>query len=1306
MNVKPIHCGEFVNHSENIAFKKIFKKLNSIQGTDTYIILTNLKLSSNPNGLSDEIDQLIICPAGVILIEVKHWDLSYINNNKITAEKEAEKINEKAKKIKGLLKNHSIDPGFVKGKLLITKVDTLLNGDKNIRGIPLYSLKGLKELLDIEEPSILNETQINRICFILEPKTKFTLTGDIRKFENIINLELISPKEERFHRIYKGQHLLSHDKVILHVFDLSARNEKNAIEIAKREFEIIQKLQKSPYLPRIMDSFQESHLYPGEIYFYSVVEPLAPSLEEIAKDKSIDYENRINIAISCLKALNELHYGLDDDKISIVHRNITPQNIKIKKLSVPVFTELHYGKIPGSTISQYIHDDSFINEYTAPEVKELGLSIADAKSDIYSICKSLCLLFEEYGYEEALDIIKLGISEKPEDRMPLDLLIEELEKLRKDKFERVTFKRDISPNLWDEDTIVSFNNKLYRIISKIGSGGIGQAFKVIQINKADNTEMDTYVAKLVNKKEDGIHVINAYKKIRPHINSQNLVFIYEVADEWEENNFIALFKWINGFPLSDLTEVLPLYSEEIGEESTESMLLRWLSDLCDGLGCIHRAGFVHGDVTPNNILVSRANVIITDYDSVCEIGSEPKIFTALYCSPEVQNRMKIEPSDDIYSLASSIYHVLFGKEPFLFGPERDKKRGLNYDGINIDEYPRLIEFLNKAVHPDRSLRFANGHEAKEFISKLIYTEESYEAEPRIKEKTLTSYNEVPWLKNILRCYPGSIYGNDETRGLDSDFALQTYVETNLDREILIDILNKKVNLVILLGNAGDGKTAFLQNLAKNLSLPIQHSSKRLWDYEHRYGLKIKANLDGSASYQGKTAEELLDEFFEPFIKNEIPQNTVYLLAINSGPLQAWLYQKDENSPLFNYLEKALLGDFSDLPENYRVIDLNNRSLVGNIDNVNRTINTDFLDKLIEKLLGKPENWNPCQTCISSTYCHVWEIVKILLEDLEKANLIKSRLYKAIQAVHQKGDIHITTRELKAALCYIIFGIHYCRDIHEDPSICNERYYDRAFNPQTLHRQGDLLRELSYFNPALEANPKIDKYIMNNMINNSDTTLQFANSSLSSIKRKMYFEWSDKYFEKLSPEHNEYGLAKGKYLGIFREIPFKSENELKEICQKLCIGIAKLENLPTIAFKNENGIPLRITPRTPTETIFWVVKPFDRFSLYPILSENNRYLEQLHTHLELRYNYDESYYERLILGYELFYTLMELSEGVQLTDASSEDIFANLSIFTQRLAQENSRQLFAWHPAEEDKLYEIMVKNNDNIQRVICKTFEG
>ena len=70
------------------------------------------------------------------------------------------------------------------------------------------------------------------------------------------------------------------------------------IEIARREFEILQRLQTSIWLPNLMDSFQEAKNYPGELYFFSYIDTESPTLAERAKDENWSLEETILYYIS------------------------------------------------------------------------------------------------------------------------------------------------------------------------------------------------------------------------------------------------------------------------------------------------------------------------------------------------------------------------------------------------------------------------------------------------------------------------------------------------------------------------------------------------------------------------------------------------------------------------------------------------------------------------------------------------------------------------------------------------------------------------------------------------------------------------------------------------------------------------------------------------------------------------------------------------------------------------------------------------------------------------------------------------
>lgn len=831
-----------------------------------------------------------------------------------------------------------------------------------------------------------------------------------------------------------------------------------------------------------------------------------------------------------------------------------------------------------------------------------------------------------------------------------------------------------------------FQNSRYKILGRLGRGGIGQTFKVVEVDAHSEELYGTYVAKVIRHAEDGERALRAYRRVRSHTTHAHLSTLLEIAPAWEANRFVALMKWVEGLPVQDLLGVLPLYAEDIGEASADALALRWLADLCDALANLHAAGLVHGDVSPRNLIVQGGEVVLTDYDTVVAASEIPHGGTVLYSSPSVEKSWSIEPADDIFALAASFFHLLFDREPFLHGADRSKGLGLNWSGIDKSSYPKVCEFLDRATSPNPGERFSGAAEALAVLRRLC------EPEPRSKPEPVPAPptpNTAPWLSELLAVYPGSRHGNIETRGLDSRFATATYVETRLDHALKKEIENGSVDLVILFGNAGDGKTAFLQHLASELGAGDIPSSRRIWNHRLSDGRTMMVNLDGAAAWKGRSANELLDEIFKPFRGGIGGGKRVHVVAVNDGKLLEWIDAQSEDTPLNEQLLATLKGNDQMLNPRFRLINLNRRSLVGGIDSVNRRIGTDFLGALLDRLLGRQEARNPwtdCATCTAQDRCTARRSERTLV-DPELGPRVRARLTAALQACHQRGEIHITARELRAALSYILFGIHDCQDLHADPGLVPGHFADRAFDATSPHRQGELLAELARFDPALDSNPAIDR------------ALRLAarpGDSLASLRRRAYFEWED---ARLAPEADgrpALGLAQGRHADRFRRVPLMEAQEKDALLRDLCQGISRLEDLPEAAFRSE-GVPLRLTPRTPTESAFWVLKPWSRFRLEAPLPVTAEGLETLHTHLILVYCSGRGEEERLAIGLELFHLLLDLADGVQLCGAGQEGTFANLEIFTQRLAQEDARELHAWHPTLPDRVDRLHVENRDGKQ---------
>ena len=1362
MKVSSFACGPFANDSERKAFENVRSRLESTHGDDAWVLLTNRAFSVTHRLQSDEIDLIAVGPPGVRVVEVKHWTPQWVDAHRDLVEQEADKVTSKARKIGTTLRRSVPELGRVDGAILLTrepaKVKSLAG--RRVRGVGIHTLQEWKEAIgfDVVDPSALRPPQVAKLSRLLEPKSVVALDGSLRRFAGYVNLELRSPKEHRFHRVYAGVHSARQDKVILHLYDLSARDDANENK-ARREFEALRRLQLHDWAPRILDSFQDAPGYDGEMHFFTVVDPAAPSVAQRASDARWAARARLAFARSAVHALRELH-GASTDDAPVAHRNLGPRTILVRHDDTPIFTGFEWTKIPSEvSVASSGSPAGGWEPEVAPEVRAGGRHAAGQRSDVYSLCAALTCLFRERDDESsrrAVIVLEGGLADDPAARCGL----EDLETALGGLLGETPPPAEPPPaRFWTEDQIVPFNGRDYRVVGRLGSGGVGTAFKVVEIDRATKEDLGTYVAKVAHDEETGRRTVGAYSLARSHLQHQAVSGIFEVAREWRENAFTALMTWVDGAPLSDFTGVFPLLAEEQGEQSGEALAIRWLRTMCEALDVLHRNGLVHGDVNPRNVIVSGGDLVLTDYDFVRKVGvSDGAPGAALYCAPSSVAGRPATPADDFYALAASFFHVLLEKEPFRYGADLVKQRGLNWEGIARAEHPVVADFFDRAAHPDPGRRFRSAQEALEALPppKLAAAGDAPTAAPSGGPGTPFAPDagvvpaamgeqraafeqvaredagaapgaaverreqSVPWLRSLLQSYPGSRYGNRETRGLDSDFAERTYVETPLEEVLHHDVRGRRVRLVVLCGNAGDGKTALLQHLAERFGVVRRVSSERILKGRTEDGLIVRMNLDGSASWQGKSADDLLDEFLGPFQNGPPADDVAHLLAINDGRLLEWIegveQRRGEETPLTLVLRKRLERANGSAPEveddadaavddsHVRFVNLNQRSLVGGVTPDGAGIATDFLERLLESLYGgedAAETWAPCRSCSAQERCEVFRANRLFGPDAlaggtdpEVRARARERLFDALQAVHLRGETHVTVRELRAALVYILFGVDFCDEYHRGAFHPNAEplplpYWDRAFDPVAPGRQGDMLQDLVRLDPALEAHPIIDRRLLRTRTTDAESGTGSA-SALASARRRAYFEWTSEMIQTHAGNSQALDLAKGRHIHRFRNLPIDEEGRA-DLCRRLCEGISRLEILPPQALDRAGVVPLRIMPRTPTETDLWIEKRLADFRLEADLPPAQEGLDRLHRQAVLSYRYrDGRPPERLHLGAELFHLLLESGEGYQLGDVSTNDTFVRLYVFIQRLRREDERRVLAWNPMRDDEIFEITV----------------
>ena len=709
MRVHLVPCGPAVNESERKAFEQIKTGLISEPGDDEWVLLTNLAFSATHRRQYDEIDMVAIGPPGVRIIEVKHWTEAWVKRNFEVVEREADRATDKARKIGTTLRKQILELGRVDTAFLVTEASSkvaALEGREPVRGVPFHTLKTWRDAIGFRGRKVLSSQQTKVAGRTLEPRSTVAIDGDLKRMAGYTRLRLRTPADQRFHRVYNATHTSRQDRVILHLYDLSASDDAKAEQRAEREWKSLQRLQQHGWAPRIIDSFQDAPGYPGEIRFFTMADPAAPSIEERAADASWDTKARLNFARDAVRALHNLH-GSGADGEPMVHRNLTPNTILVKHDNSPILTGFEHTRIPADvSVSSPAAAKEWEAE-VAPEIRAQGRGAADRRSDVYSLCASLNALFRDSQDRvrvDAAERLDRGMDDDPERRRSLSEMDQSLSELLG---EPIPEPPPPPARFWTEDQVVYFRSNSYRIVSSLGSGGVGTTFKVVKLDPETKSDLGTYVAKVAHDEEKGKRVVRAYELAHAHLRHSALSTIFEVQ-EWRDNSFVALMTWIEGEPLGEYVGLLPLLAEELQYETDEALALEWLRTACGALRVLHDNGLIHGDVSPRNMIVSGVDLALTDYDCVTKVGDKADApGTVLYCSPSYLQGRVAAPSDDLYALAASFFHVLFDREPFQYDGVWAKERGLNWDGVNRNEYPLLAGFLDRATDPDPARRFAS-----------------------------------------------------------------------------------------------------------------------------------------------------------------------------------------------------------------------------------------------------------------------------------------------------------------------------------------------------------------------------------------------------------------------------------------------------------------------------------------------------------------------------------------------------------------------------------------------------------------------
>jgi serine/threonine protein kinase len=231
-------------------------------------------------------------------------------------------------------------------------------------------------------------------------------------------------------------------------------------------------------------------------------------------------------------------------------------------------------------------------------------------------------------------------------------------------------------------------NGQFKILKKIGTGGMGAVYKAMQPDMNRMVAVKILHAKLKNRK-DLVSRFRREARAMSHLTHPNTVKVM-MYGELEDGELYIVMEFLEGKNLNQVVR----REGPLELERAVSVLMQ----VCGALEEAHQLGIVHRDLKPENIFLTNSGGL-TDFAKVLDFGlakvterelrpgsimltQEGMVFgTPEFMSPEQAQGLTLDRRSDIYSLAVILYEALTGKLPF------DARSSMEYIQLHVARPP-------------------------------------------------------------------------------------------------------------------------------------------------------------------------------------------------------------------------------------------------------------------------------------------------------------------------------------------------------------------------------------------------------------------------------------------------------------------------------------------------------------------------------------------------------------------------------------------------------------------------------------------